>query len=105
MSMIQGKLFVLFCLTISTTSKTVKKLDSLEVLVTQLCLTVCDPMGCSPPGSTVHGILQCKTTGLGHHFLLQVTFLTQGLKLGLLYCRQILYHLSLLNIYAKVILA
>ena len=24
----------------------------------QLCLTLCDPMGCSPPGSSVHGILQ-----------------------------------------------
>ena len=27
-------------------------------LVTQLCLTLCDPMDCSPPGSSVHGILQ-----------------------------------------------
>ena len=24
----------------------------------QSCLTLCDPMGCSPPGSSVHGILQ-----------------------------------------------
>ena len=24
------------------------------VLVTQSCLTVCDPMDCSPPGSSVH---------------------------------------------------
>ena len=24
-------------------------------LVTQLCLTLCDPMDCSPPGSSVHG--------------------------------------------------
>ena len=24
----------------------------------QLCLTLCDPMGCSPPGSSVHGIIQ-----------------------------------------------
>ena len=24
----------------------------------QSCLTVCDPMDCSPPGSSVHGILQ-----------------------------------------------
>ena len=31
------------------------------VLVTQLCLTLCDPMGCSPPGSSVHGILQART--------------------------------------------
>ena len=28
------------------------------VLVTQWCLTLCDPMDCSPPGSSVHGILQ-----------------------------------------------
>ena len=24
----------------------------------QLCLTLCDHMDCSPPGSSVHGILQ-----------------------------------------------
>ena len=29
-----------------------------EVLVTQLCPTLWDPMDCSPPGSSVHGILQ-----------------------------------------------
>ena len=27
-------------------------------LVAKLCLTLCDPMDCSPPGSSVHGILQ-----------------------------------------------
>ena len=26
----------------------------------QSCLTLCDPMGCSPPGSSVHGILQAR---------------------------------------------
>ena len=26
----------------------------------QSCLTLCDPMDCSPPGSSVHGILQAK---------------------------------------------
>ena len=30
------------------------------MLVTQLCLTLCDPMDCSPPGSSVRGILQAK---------------------------------------------
>ena len=30
------------------------------VLVAQSCLTLCDPMDCSPPGSFVHGILQAK---------------------------------------------
>ena len=27
----------------------------------QLCPTLCDPMGCSPPSSSVHGILQART--------------------------------------------
>ena len=30
-------------------------------LVVQSCLTLCDPMDCSPPGSSVHGILQART--------------------------------------------
>ena len=29
-----------------------------KVLITQSCPTLCDPMDCSPPGSSVHGILQ-----------------------------------------------
>ena len=29
-----------------------------KVLVAQSCPTLCDPMDCSPPGSSVHGILQ-----------------------------------------------
>ena len=29
-------------------------------LVAQSCQTLCDPMDCSPPGSSVHGILQAK---------------------------------------------
>ena len=28
--------------------------------VTQSCLTLCDPMDCSPPGSSVHGIFQAR---------------------------------------------
>ena len=31
-----------------------------KVLVAQLCLTLCDPMDCSPPGSSAHGILQAR---------------------------------------------
>ena len=30
------------------------------VLMTQSCLTLCGPMDCSPPGSSVHGILQAE---------------------------------------------
>ena len=32
----------------------------LAVLVTQLCPTLCDPMDCSPPGSSVHVMLQAR---------------------------------------------
>ena len=35
-------------------------MNLLIVLVAQSCLTVCDPMGCSLPGSSVHGILQAR---------------------------------------------
>ena len=36
--------------------------DSTSVCAESLpsCLTLCDPMDCSPPGSSVHGILQTK---------------------------------------------
>ena len=36
----------------------------------QSCLTLCDPMGSSPPRSPVHGILQARIVGC--HFLLYV---------------------------------
>ena len=52
-------------------------------LVAQLCPTLCNHMNCSPPGSSIHGILQART-------LEWVTFLTQESNLGLLYYRQIL---------------
>ena len=31
-----------------------------ESEVAQLCLTVRDPMDCSPPGSFIHGIFQAR---------------------------------------------
>ena len=49
---------------------------------------------CSPPGSSVHGILQARILELGSHSFLQGICPTQGLKPGLLHCRQILCHLS-----------
>ena len=45
-----------------------------EVKVAQLCLTPCDPMDCSPPGSSVHGNSPGKNTGVGSHSLLQGIF-------------------------------
>ena len=31
-----------------------------DFVVAQMCPTFCDPMGCSLPGSSVHGILQAR---------------------------------------------
>ena len=35
-------------------------LRKVKALVSQLCPTLCDPMDCSPPGSSVHEILQAS---------------------------------------------
>ena len=40
-------------------------------LVAQLCLTVCDSMDCSLPGTSVHGDSPGKNIGVGCHALLQ----------------------------------
>ena len=58
--------------------------------VAQLCPTLCDPVDCSPPGSSVHGDSPGKNTGVGCHALLQGIFPTQGLNPGFLHCRWIL---------------
>ena len=60
--------------------------------VTQSYLAFCDPMDCSPLGSSVRRIFQAKNTGVGCHFLLQGIFPTQGSNLCLLHWQGILYH-------------
>ena len=62
-------------------------------LVTQSCPTLCDPMDCSPPGSSVHGDSPGKNTKVGCHAFLQGIFPTQKVTPRLLPCRQILYRL------------
>ena len=32
----------------------------MKVLITHLCPTLCNLMDCSPPGSSVHGVLQAR---------------------------------------------
>ena len=59
-----------------------------------ISLNFCDHMDYSPPGSPVHGILQARILEWVAMPSPQGTSLTQGLNLGLLHCRQILYHLS-----------
>ena len=60
--------------------------------VAQSCLTLPDPMDCSPPGSSIHGIFQERI--LERVVISQEIFLTQGLNPGVPHCRQMLYHLS-----------
>ena len=53
-----------------------------ESEVAQLCLTLSDPIDCSLPGSSIHGIFQARVLEwraiVGCYFLLQGIFLTQG---------------------------
>ena len=63
-------------------------------LAAQSCLNLCDPIDCSPPGSSVHGDSPGKNTRVGCHAILQGIFPTQGSNPGLPHCRWILYRLS-----------
>ena len=88
-----------------------------ESEVAQSCLTPSNPMDCSPPGSSNHGIFQArvpewgaiafsllypwdfpgKNTRVGCHAFFQGIFLAHGSNpclLHLLHCGQILYPLS-----------
>ena len=46
--------FLLWCMKVKSESE-----------VTQLCPTLCDPMDCSPPGSSIHGIFQASVLAWG----------------------------------------
>ena len=46
--------------------KSMLKINEIVMLINRciscsMCLTLCDPMDCSPPGSSVHGISQART--------------------------------------------
>ena len=66
-------------------------LQTVLCIAAQSCLTLYDPMVCSPPGSSGHGDSPGKNTGVGCLALLQGLFPTQGSNQGLLHCRLILY--------------
>ena len=69
-----------------------KDIQSLVFLCNQSLSPVplfCDPMDCSPPGSSVHSFVQgnfsSKNTRVGCRFLLRGIFLTQGSNLRILH--------------------
>ena len=66
-----------------------------ESVSAQLCLTLCNPVDCSSPGSSVHGILQGRILEwIAIPLSRGSIFSIEGLNLGLPHCRWILYHLS-----------
>ena len=57
---------------------------------TQSCLTLCDPMDCSLPGTSVRGILQARTL----EWVALPSSRGSNRPPGFPHCRWILYHLS-----------
>ena len=51
-----------------------------ESEVTQACPTLCDPVRCRLPGSSVHGIVQARILEWGAISFSRGIFLTQGLN-------------------------
>ena len=62
--------------------------------VAQSCPTLCSPMDCSLPGSSIHEIFQARILEWVATAFSRGIFLTQGSNLGLPHCRQTLYNLS-----------
>ena len=60
--------------------------------VTKTCLTLFDPMGCSLPDSSVHGIFPTRILEWVAISFSKGIFQTQGSNPGLLHCRRMLYH-------------
>ena len=60
-------------------------------------MSLCDPMDCSPPGSSVHGILQARIlewVAVPFSIPSPGDLPNHQSNPGLPHCRQILYHLS-----------
>ena len=51
-----------------------------KVKVAQSCPTLCNPMDCSPPGSSVHGDSPGKNTGVDCHALFQGNLPNPGIE-------------------------
>ena len=51
-----------------------------ESEVAQSCPTLCNPMDCSLPGSSIHGVFQASITRMGCRFLLQGKLPDPGIK-------------------------
>ena len=55
-------------------------------LVAQSCLILWNPVGCNPPGSSIHGDSLGRNTGVGCYALLKGNLPNPGIKLRSLHC-------------------
>ena len=83
---------MLLCFSVVPLPSTLLTRKKVKVSVTQSCLTLWDPMDYSPPGSSVHEILQARILewivfSRGSSWPKDRTWIS-------LHCRQILYHVS-----------
>ena len=63
-------------------------------LITQSCLTLCNPMDGSPPGSSVHRIHQARILNWIAISFSRGSSQPRDWTRGIPHCRQMLYHLS-----------
>ena len=77
-------------------SDTTERLNwtGLVMIYSLSCICLFGTLDCSPPESSVHGILHAIILEWVCHSLLQGIIPTKGLNPGLLHSRQVLYHLS-----------
>ena len=59
-----------------------------------LCPTLCDPMDCSLPSSSIRGFFQARMLEWVAISFSRGFFLTEGSNPGLVHCGQVLYHLT-----------
>ena len=83
----QGRYFILWKPTQSRAGQpgsALLQVDGICCAKSLSCPTLCDPLDCSPPGSSVHGILQARILEWVAMLSSRGIFLTQGSNLGLL---------------------
>ena len=80
------------CLVLTASFRVFSTLKESESEVAQSCPTLCDPMGCSPPGSSVHGISQARILEWAAIFFSRGSFRPRDRTIVFFIVRWILYH-------------
>ena len=81
-------------------------LSAVLCLVTQWCPTLCDPIDCSLPSSSIHGIFQARILEWVSISFFRGSSQLRGrthILLHLLHCRWILYHWATAEAFAQIL--